>query len=65
MPVLVALFGWNSQDWTDTFGLVVIFFVMFPVLVQGLLAFAAMVARGERAENEKHAGRWGRRPDSE
>jgi hypothetical protein len=38
-----------------TLGLVVIFFVVFPVLVQGLIAFAAAQMLGERAENEKYA----------
>lgn len=38
-----------------TLGLVVIFFVVFPVLVQGLIAFAAAQSLGERAENQEHA----------
>jgi uncharacterized membrane protein YqgA involved in biofilm formation len=38
-----------------TLGLVVIFFVVFPVLVQGLIAFAAAQALGERAENQEYA----------
>jgi ABC-type transport system involved in cytochrome bd biosynthesis fused ATPase/permease subunit len=40
-----------------TFGLVVIFFVVFPVLVQGLIVLAVAQARGERAENEAYAAR--------
>jgi hypothetical protein len=35
----------------STFGLVVVFFVIFPVLVQGLIAFAIGQALGERQEN--------------
>jgi uncharacterized membrane protein YqgA involved in biofilm formation len=38
-----------------TLGLVVIFFVIFPVLVQGLIAFAAAQGLGERAENQEYA----------
>jgi hypothetical protein len=34
-----------------TFGLVVVFFVIFPVLVQGLIAFAIAQSLGERQEN--------------
>jgi hypothetical protein len=34
-----------------TFGLVIIFFVIFPVLVQGLIAFAVAQSLGEREEN--------------
>jgi hypothetical protein len=35
----------------STFGLVVVFFVIFPVLVQGLIAFAVGQTLGERQEN--------------
>jgi hypothetical protein len=37
--------------WKATFGLVVIFFVLFPILAQGLIAFAIAQALGEREEN--------------
>ena len=40
--------------WAATFGLVVVFFVVFPVLVQGLIAFAVVVGLGERADNEEY-----------
>jgi hypothetical protein len=40
--------------WAATFGLVVVFFVVFPVLVQGLIAFAVAVGLGERADNEEY-----------
>ena len=43
--------------WAATFGLVVVFFVVFPVLVQGLIAFAIAVGLGERADNEEYARR--------
>ena len=41
--------------WAATFGLVVVFFVIFSALVMGLIAFAAAQALGERAENEEYA----------
>jgi hypothetical protein len=44
-----------------TIGLILIFFVIFPVLAQGLIAFAVAQALGERADNQRHAGRWGRK----
>jgi hypothetical protein len=44
-----------------TIGLIVIFFVLFPVIAQGLIAFAVVQGLGERAENSKFAGRWGRK----
>ena len=37
-----------------TLGLVVVFFVLFPVLVQGLIAFAAAQALGEHSENQDY-----------
>jgi hypothetical protein len=43
--------------WSATFGLVVVFFVIFPVLVQGLIAFAIAQAMGERADNQEYARR--------
>jgi hypothetical protein len=43
--------------WAATFGLVLVFFVIFPVLVQGLIAFAIGQAMGERAENQEYARR--------
>ena len=41
--------------WAATFGLVVVFFVIFPVLAQGLIAFAIAQGLGERADNEEYA----------
>jgi uncharacterized membrane protein YqgA involved in biofilm formation len=46
VPTLLALTAFKA-----TFGLVVVFFVIFPILVQGLIAFAAAQAFGERQEN--------------
>jgi len=42
-----------------TLGLVVVFGVVFPVLVQGLIAFAIAQVIGERAENQEYLGRRG------
>jgi phage shock protein PspC (stress-responsive transcriptional regulator) len=41
--------------WAATFGLVVVFFVIFPALVQGLIAFIIATVLGERAENQEYA----------
>jgi hypothetical protein len=49
-----------SAAWEATIGLILIFFVIFPVLAQGLIAFAIAQALGERAENQRLVGRWGR-----
>jgi len=37
-----------------TIGLVGVFFVLFPVLVQGLIGFAIAQMLGERAENQEY-----------
>lgn len=39
---------------SSTLGLVVVFFVVFPALAQGLIAFAIAQALGERAENQAY-----------
>ena len=43
------------SDFKATFGLVVVFFVVFPALVTGLIVFAIGQALGERAENQEHS----------
>jgi hypothetical protein len=45
------------SDVRATLGLVFIFFVLFPALVQGLIMFALAQAAGERMENEEYANR--------
>lgn len=44
-----------------TFGLVVVFFVVFPALLHGLIGFAAAQALGERAENQRYRESRGQR----
>ena len=43
--------------WSATIGLVVVFFIIFPALVQGLIAFAIAQVLGERTENQEYARR--------
>jgi len=45
------------SDTAATFGLVIVFFVVFPILAQGLIAFAIAQVLGERAENQAYAAR--------
>jgi len=40
-----------------TLGLVVVFFVIFPALVTGLVAFSLAQVFGERAENREYVAR--------
>jgi hypothetical protein len=38
-----------------TLGLVIVFFVAFPLLVNGLIAYAAAQVAGERSQNQAYA----------
>jgi hypothetical protein len=42
-----------------TLGLVIIFFVVFPVLAMGLIAFAVAQVIGERGQNQEYLARRG------
>lgn len=47
-----------SEAWTASIALIVVFGVVFPALVTGLIAFAAAQAMAERRENaERRHGR--------
>jgi phage shock protein PspC (stress-responsive transcriptional regulator) len=46
----------------DTIALIVIFFVVFPLLAQGLIAYAIAQALGEKRANDQYQGRAGRQP---
>jgi len=45
-----------------TFGLIIVFGVVFPVLVQGIIAVIAAAVAGERRRNQayeaEHGGHW-------
>jgi hypothetical protein len=57
MSLLLAM----SQGLSDTIGLAFTFFVLMPALATGLVVVAVVSARGEKREDEKLAGRWGRK----
>jgi hypothetical protein len=40
-----------------TFVAILLWIVLFPILVQGLIAYAVIVARGERRQNEEYRRR--------
>ena len=50
-----------SQSVSDTIGLAFTYFVLVPAILTGLIVVAVVSARGEKRENEKLAGRWGRK----
>jgi len=54
MP-LADFLGMNGDEWRDTLGLVIVFFVAFPLLVHALLGFVAAQVLGEKRENQAYA----------
>jgi hypothetical protein len=55
-PMLLADFlGWNGDEWADTFGIVGVFFIAFPLLVHGLVGYIAAQIIGERQQNQSLA----------
>ena len=55
MAMLRGLMVLGLSAFSATFGLVIIFFVVFPALAQGLIAFAAVTALGEKNANDAYA----------
>jgi len=53
--VLADFLGWNTEDWDATIGLVGVFFVFFPLLVNGIVVFIIAQAIGERSQNQAYA----------
>ncbi len=54
MP-LADFLGWDKNDWDATLGLAGVFFVFFPLLVNGLIVFIIAQALGERTQNQAYA----------
>jgi hypothetical protein len=54
MP-LADFLGWSSDDWDATLGLAGVFFVFFPLLVNGLVVFIIAQSLGERRQNQAYA----------
>lgn len=55
--MLVAL----SQAWSDSIGLLFTFAVLMPAIATVCVVVAIVSGRGEKTEDAKNAGRWGRR----
>lgn len=53
--LLADFLGWDKFDWEATAGLVGVFFVFFPLLVNGLIVFIAAQVIGERTQNQAYA----------
>jgi hypothetical protein len=51
----------TDQAIKDTTGLVFTYFILIPAIVTGLIVVAVVAAKGEKREDEKLHGRWGRR----
>ncbi len=53
--MLADFLGMNADGWDATLGLVGVFFVLFPLLVNGLVVFIIAQAAGERSQNQAYA----------
>lgn len=49
------MFALGMSSFSATIGLVVIFFVAFPLLAHGLIGLAVAQVLGERAQNQEYA----------
>ncbi|MBA3746684.1 MAG: hypothetical protein H0W96_04215 [Solirubrobacterales bacterium] len=56
-----------SQAWTDSIGLLFTFAVLMPAIATVCIIVAMISGRGDKREDDRNAGRWGRNssPDSE
>jgi hypothetical protein len=54
MP-LADFLGWDKDNWEATLGLAGVFFVFFPLLVNGLIVFIMAQVIGERTQNQAFA----------
>ena len=54
MP-LADFLGWDSDNWEATVGLAGVFFLFFPLLVNGLVVFIIAQVIGERTQNQAYA----------
>ncbi len=51
-----------SMDWKANVGIIFSWVILLPGLATGLIIVAMVSAKGEKAEEEKLRGRWGRKP---
>lgn len=56
-----------SQGWTDSIGLLFTFAVLMPAVATVCIVVSMVAGRGDKRQDDAHAGRWGRRssPDAE
>ena len=59
--MLIAL----SQAWSDSIGLLFTFAVLMPAIATVCIVVAIVSGRGEKADDAKLSGRWGRKPPSD
>ena len=53
-----------GQGWTDSIGLLFTWVVLLPLVATICVVVMIIAGRGEKAEDEQNAGRWGRKsPD--
>ena len=50
-----------AQGWTDSIGILFSFAVLLPIVATVSVVVAIIAGRGEKADDEKNAGRWGQK----
>ena len=50
-----------SQGWTDSIGLLFTFAVLMPAIATICIVVSMVSGRGDNCEDDKNAGRWGRK----
>jgi len=51
-----------SQAWTDSIGLLFTFAVLMPAIATVCIVVSIVSGRGEKSDDGKLTGRWGRKP---
>ncbi|HEV7804299.1 MAG TPA: hypothetical protein VGO80_00655 [Solirubrobacteraceae bacterium] len=54
-----------SQAWTDSIGLLFTFAVLMPAVATVCIVVSIISGRGDKTQDSKNGGRWGRDADAE
>jgi hypothetical protein len=54
-----------SKGWVDSIGLVFVFGILMPAVMNILVVISMISGRGEKAQDAELAGRWGRKPPND
>jgi NO-binding membrane sensor protein with MHYT domain len=54
-----------SRGWADSFGLLFTFAVLMPAIATICIVVSIISGRGDKKQDDKNAGRWGRQASSD